>query len=76
MFQKLINLWSHSRSTHLYISLLLLFLNKDLFKGMTDKANDAKRVFLEGYLIGLCDISTINYYTFTDSCRGFYYTLI
>ena len=53
----------------MYISCFLLFLNRDLFKEMTDKVNEAKEVFLEGYLIGLCNSSTTNYYTFTDSCQ-------
>lgn len=53
MFQKLIYEVTPAVSIHLYISFFLLFLSWDLFKGMTDKDNDAKGVFLEGYLIGL-----------------------
>lgn len=58
------------------MSFFLLVLSRDLFKSMTDKVNDAEGVFLEGYLIGLYNISPINYYTFTDSCKVFHYALI
>lgn len=75
MFQKLINLGSHSRSTYLNISFFLLFLNRDLFKGMIEKVNDIKGIFLEGYLIGYFNISPIDCHIFTSSCKTFYYAL-
>lgn len=31
---------------YLYISFFLLFLNRDLFKGMIDKVNDTRGIFL------------------------------
>lgn len=61
------SLWVYTLVHFLLFSFFLLFLSRDSFKGMTDKVNDAKGVFLGGYLIGLCNISAINHYTFTDS---------